>query len=316
MTDFPWFFIHNDGPAGLPTDPSQRLRSASSLDSDGPLYHEPGNKLYFHTGEQYPGIWTYTHVPADATRWWEATVSSTRHGNTTGAYTKLEIPPVKFFDRTCPGHNDPEGDGSCANYPRHAHEFGESCIRVMTEDEQDGLEICRQKNWNPGPAWDQETIELYVREYHGGAEVGPGQTLHAARRGLCRDADVTPDHHEDGISNLCIGSMLAVSVENHGGSSVVKLYSSSRTYPRNALPAGSIAAGQPMWELVATRTFNRPMTKQGFRGWKDQLLAGVRTASALLANGWANPASLRPITLVDLPEQHDYAGGAVVDLSY
>jgi hypothetical protein len=134
MTDFPWFFIHNDGPAGLPTDPSQRLRSASSLDSDGPLYHEPGNKLYFHTGEQYPGIWTYTHVPADATRWWEATVSSTRHGNTTGAY--------------------------------------------------------------------------------------------------------------------------------------------------------------------------------------DQLLAGVRTASALLANGWANPASLRPITLVDLPEQHDYAGGAVVDLSY
>ncbi len=319
MTDFPWHFIASLGPNAIPTDPSQRLRNRSALYTTGPLFHEPGSKLYFSTGEQYPGIWTYTHVAAGATRWWETTVSSTRHGDTIGSYyTKIlndTIPVIHFFTTHCPGHAHPQDPSSCATYDRDAREDGESCIRVMSEDEQDGMEICRQKNVTPGPSWDQEAVTLYLREYHGGGETHE-DLLQAARRGLCREADYTEqEHHEANISPLCIGSMLAMSVENHGSSSVVKLYSTARTRPLTQVPAGQ--PGQPMWSLVATKTFNRPMTKQGFRGWKDQLLAGLRVADALLSTGLADPTHLRSLTLDDLPEQRNYSGGGqVVDLSY
>jgi hypothetical protein len=54
------------------------------------------------------------------------------------------------------------------------------------------------------------------------------------------------------------------------------------------------------------------MTKQGFAGVGDQLLAGLRGAS--VAAPQVSP--LDPLRLVDLPEQESSGGpGLVVDLS-
>jgi hypothetical protein len=76
--------------------------------------------------------------------------------------------------------------------------------------------------------------------------------------------------------------------------------------------------GAPDWHALDSETFTGPMAKQGFRGWKSQLMAGVRASEALVAVGpkdW-RPADLHGVTLADLPGRSVNAQSRVVDLSF
>jgi hypothetical protein len=83
QTDYPWHFVNDTAvmSLGIPVDPSQRVKATSTPTV---AYHEPGNRLYFQTDRTYPGTWIFATVPNTSTRWLEATVSSTRNGDTWG----------------------------------------------------------------------------------------------------------------------------------------------------------------------------------------------------------------------------------------
>src|SRR5262245_55172552 len=110
---------------------------------------------------------------------------------------------------------------------------------------------------------------------------GSGQSLPrlgAARFGPCkRDNDPFPDD----VSSLCIGSMIALSIDNRGAGSSVTAFSAGRT--------GS--DGNPDWQKIGQWSFSRPLVRQGFRGAGDVLFAGPRIAGKLERNGLPGEAA-------------------------
>ena len=292
QTDYPWHFVNNSArdTRGIPTDPSQRLRDEQSLPANGVVgqhweLHEPGSRLYFETGPDYPGIWVYRTVSATSQRWLETTVSSTRQGQTFGALTQYAYGiPTQVVDymKGCgyvPAQPLPpftealqqyvvHGPLPCTDYPRTAQEFGEGCIKVASESEADWMEVCRQKNNPGGASYYQESVDIYVRAYANGV-VLENREFRSPRYGPCKHAD---DPNSDDVFGACIGSLIAIAVKNFGQRSEVQVYSAGELQPQQWLP---------QWNLLDTGSFPAPMTKQGFRGWKSELLVGLRVADKL-----------------------------------
>ncbi|MBB5421452.1 hypothetical protein [Paraburkholderia atlantica] len=305
QTDYPWHVTNDSAMAslGIPVDPSERLKGFP--DANGrttTVIHEPGNRLYFQTDAQYPGAWAYATAPLSSNRWLEATVSSTRHGDSWGEDTHDGLILTDYL-KTCP--QLPGGDSRpCTNYPRVALEDGEGCIKVASLNESDAIEICRQKNTTPGASYYQESVDVYVRVFHGGTKTFDQQWV-ASRYAPCKTGS---DPNSGDVSSTCVGSMLAVAVQATPSSSHVTVYSAGRLD----------ASGNPEWRALRTETFASPMVKQGFRGWKSQLMAGVRQAESLFmvgTNDW-RPANLHGITLANLPGRSANAQSRVMDLSY
>jgi hypothetical protein len=283
QTDYPWHVVGT-------ADASQRLRSR-----DGTAIHEPGARLYFHTGPS-PAYWPFVFdtVPATSQRWWETTVSSTRNGDTWGKVTSAGV-IVQDVLKRCPAAGLDKQD-SCTNYARTAQDGGDGSLRAASADDSSWIQIGRQKTTAPGPSFYQESVALYMRVARHGQVVRSDQLL-APRYGTCRDAS---DPNSDGVSWTCIGSMIAFSIDNHGNGSTVHVYSAGRL----------TAAGVPDWHEIAAEDFDTPLTRQGLSGVGDVLFAGPRRGTSL----WPD-ASLREITLGDLPGRGIPAGATVSDLS-
>jgi hypothetical protein len=311
QTDYPWYFVHDEGPAPIPTDPSQRLRDRAWLTHVAPLpnspFHEPGARLYFHTERARGYTWAYSTVPTVAQRWWEATASTTRHGDT---YGKDPAAPsssgfaASDYIQTCPTSNPLAW--ACSNYPRRALEEGEGNIKVSSEIGDEGMQIARQKNTPGGPTYFQEAVDLYVRVYHHGQQE-TDQQYKAPRYGPCRRKEDPNSDDGTGVSWMCIGSMIALSVDNFGSGSVVRVYSAGELNP----------TGVPDWHLLAQESFKVPMTKQGFSASQDVLFAGPRMATSLNGNGTPpDGTALVDVALADLPGYYSDDNGVVIDLSY
>jgi hypothetical protein len=283
QTDYPWHVVGT-------ADASQRLRSR-----DGTAIHEPGARLYIHTGPS-PAYWPFVFdtVPATSQRWWETTVSSTRNGDTWGKVTSAGV-IVQDVLKTCPAAGLDKQD-SCTNYARAAQDGGDGSLRAASADDSSWIQIGRQKTTAPGPSFYQESVALYIRVARHGQVVRSDQLL-APRYGTCRDAS---DPNSDGVSWTCIGSMIAFSIDNHGSGCTVHVYSAGRL----------TAAGVPDWHEIAAENFDTPLTRQGLSGVGDVLFAGPRRGNTL----WPD-ASLREITLGDLPGRGIPAGATVTDLS-
>ncbi len=286
QTDYPWYFYNDtfdNGPqpnVWLPqTDPSQRLRTTVRGQ-----YNEPGSRIYFQSfGAPYPGAWVFQDVPALGVRWMEAMGSSTISGIPSG------------------GDTDPE------NYPPSAYSNGEACIVVRDASELEGYELCRQKNTAGGGSYYQETVDLYMRVYHGGQVAQQYQT----RGGMYAPCWSALDKNDDLEMHACIGSMLALSIQNNGFSSEVSALSASVL---SGTPSPTTNGLTPQWvSLGFDASFDVPMTKQGYRGWKSEMLTGLRVNDG---------SGLRDITLADLPNQRGVTQGQalpsalVFDLSY
>jgi hypothetical protein len=74
--------------------------------------------------------------------------------------------------------------------------------------------------------------------------------------------------------------------------------------------SGTGGTGGPDWHEIAAEDFDTPLTRQGLSGVGDVLFAGPRRGTSL----WPD-ASLRDITLGDLPGRGIPAGATVSDLS-
>jgi len=305
QTDYPWHFVNDQGP-GIPTDPSQRLKPAGWVSGPNPApIREPGGRLYFHTPGRLAETWAYATVPATSQRWWEATVSTTRLGDTWGENTHDGL-ILDDYLKSCPQSAGASQDG-CTNYPRRSDAEGEGSIRAGSADGKNWMMIARQKNTTSGASFYQEGVHLYIRFGHDGV-TSPEIHLEAPRYGTCRD---TQDPNSDKVSWTCIGSMIALSVDDRGTSSVVTAYSAGR------LTAG----GLPDWHQVAQERFDSPLTKQGYsaltypdavNNQSDVLIAAPRTANSVTI-----PEGARPVTLKDLPGRDVLSGAAaiIVDLS-
>ncbi|SRR6266536_1348771 len=282
QTDYPWHVVGN-------TDASQRLRRR-----DGTAIREPGSRLYLHTGPS-PAYWpwVYATVPATSQRWWETTVSSTRNGDTWGKETTAGV-FVKDVLKTCPAPGLDKQD-TCTNYARAAQN-GDGSLRAASADGSSWIQIGRQKNTTPGASYYQEDVNLYIRVARHGKVVGDSKLI-APRYGTCRDGQ---DPNSDGVSWTCMGSMIAFSVDDRGNGATVHVYSAGRV----------TTAGVPDWHEIAAEEFDTPLTTQGISGVGDVLFAGTRRGNGL----WPD-ASLREITLADLPGRGIPAGATVSDLS-
>ncbi|NJC72032.1 hypothetical protein HC031_20260 [Planosporangium thailandense] len=282
QTDYPW---HVTGSG----DASQRLRRR-----DGVAVHEPGSRLYVHTGPS-PAYWPFVFdaAPATSQRWWETTVSTTRNGDTWGKENTAGV-FVKDVLKTCPAPGLDKQD-TCTNYARSAQN-GDGSLRAASADDSNWIQLGRQKNTTPGPSYYQEDVNLYIRVARHGRVVRTSQLI-APRYGACRDAS---DPNSDGVSWTCIGSMIAFSVDNRGTGATVHVYSAGRV----------TAAGVPDWHEIAAEDFDTPLTRQGLSGVGDVLFAGTRRGNSV----WPD-ASLREITLADLPGRGIPAGATVDDLS-
>jgi hypothetical protein len=325
QTDYPWHFVNDTAWStfGIPVDPSQRLKDPASLPDDQgnvgafAVFHEPGSRLYFHTGPQYPGTWVYSVVPTVSEQWLEATVSSTRHGDTWGKVQEIGLSfTADDYLRTCPSPEPPTpeeeafGVAQCTNFARVAQEDGEGCVKVMSDAETEGIEICRMKNTTDGPSYYQESVDLYVRVFHDG-QIVRAEQFRASGYGPCKRFI---DPNSDGVFLVCVGSLIAVAVKNEGQSSTASIYSAGRLEPS--------PSWRPDWHEIETEPFPVPLTKQGYRGFKSELLAGLRSADHLIpvgVNDWRPDFSrLHQITLADLPNQ-EIAGAfstRVVPLSF
>ena len=304
QTDYPWFFTNNLGPS-IPTDPAQRLKDPAWINGAiGNEYDEPGTKLYFQTDDTYPGVWAYADVPSDGDRWWEATVSSTRIGDTWGIHMTglfgIDL-TVDDIQHNCPGYPDAESDDGCTSYPRSAKEDGEGCIAVGSASGKYRVELCRQKTNPGGLSFYQESVNLVLRVYKDGVRIRSNDFT-APRYAPCKASN--DPNSGDVYSNTCIGSMIALAIKNDGASSIVSLYS-----------AGKLKATEwsPDWALLSYGTFDEPMTKQGYRGWKSELFAGTRMADQLDpvgTNDWRpDPAHLHAVALPDLPNREGVVPG-------
>ena len=305
QTDYPWHFVNDDGP-GIPTDPSQRFKPIGWVSGPNPApIHEPGGRLYFHTPAKSE-TWANTTLPATSQRWWEATVSTTRLGDTWGEKTN-SAQILDDYLGTCP--QSPGADqADCTNYARRSGAEGEGGIRVASADGKNWIVIARQKNTTSGASFYQEGVHLYIRSGHDGVTAAETH-LEAARYGTCRDGQ---DPNSDNVSWTCVGSMIAMSVDNRGATSVVTVYSAGRLTD----------TAMPDWQQVTQATFDAPMTKQGYSAAPfagadhcDVLIAGPRTADSAAIP--TNPSTLRPVTLADLPGRDVLSGTAatIVDLS-
>jgi len=94
--------------------------------------------------------------------------------------------------------------------------------------------------------------------------------------------------------------MIAFSVDDHGNGATVHVYSAGRL----------TTTGTPDWHEIAAQDFGTPLTTQGISALGDVLYAGPRRGTGL-----APDASLREITLADLPGHGIPAGATVTDLS-
>jgi hypothetical protein len=121
--------------------------------------------------------------------------------------------------------------------------------------------------------------------------------LAAARYGTCRESN---DPNSDDVSWICVGNMIAFSVDNRGSRATVHVYSAGRLTP----------AGVPDWHEIAAEEFDTPLPCQGLSAVGDVLFAGSRRGNGL----WPD-ASLREITLADLPGRGIPTGATVSDLS-
>jgi hypothetical protein len=167
QTDYPWHFIHDDGPpdTGIPTDPSGRLRDAGWLTGDSHAWsswsrRERGGKIYFHT--QLPTeVFVFETLPAVSQQWLETMVSTTRVGDTwTTRIDDLPTPPhwpnlASFRDVPL----------SC---PRRAQEGGVGRIVATSESGNDALVITRFKTTEPGVSYYQESVRVVYQIYHNG----------------------------------------------------------------------------------------------------------------------------------------------------
>ncbi|TWP44175.1 hypothetical protein FKR81_41545 [Lentzea tibetensis] len=282
QTDYPWHVVGN-------TDPSQRV-----LRRDGVPVREPGARLHVHTG-QTPTYWPFVHdtVPATSRRWWETTVSTTRNGDTWGKVTTAGVFVTDVL-KTCPAPGLDKQD-SCTNYARPAQDGGDGSLRAASADNSSWIQIGRQKNTVPGPSFYQENVSLYIRvARHGTVH---DTRLNAPRYGTCRDGQ---DPNSDGVSWTCIGNMIAFAVDNRGNGATVRVYSAGRL----------TTTGVPDWQEIAAEEFDTPLTNQGLSALGDVLYAGSRRGTGL----WPD-ASLREITLADLPGRGIPPGATVTDLS-
>ena len=264
QTDYPWHVLHDEAPSGLgiPTDPSRRLRDWSwrqGPPSATSFYRENGARLYAHT--TLPSeIWAYAVVPAFSERWWETTISTTRHGDT----WTTEQAKDAFGNKTLV-LNDVRL--SC---PRRAQENGEGGIRISSGDGADAVVIARQKNTQPGPSFYQEKISVYVRVFQQGKKL-LDQEFPAARYGPCKSNE---DQNFDDVSSICVGSLIALSVNNDGARAIVTVFSAGQIAPN----------GSPDWKQLGRWRFGQPLTKQGFSTFSDVLFAGPRMAITLDAS--------------------------------
>jgi hypothetical protein len=308
QTDYPWHVVNDSARSaiGIPVDPSQRFKDPASLpDANGNVgafvvYHEPGSRIYFESTAP-PGAWAYATVPSTSMRWLEATVSSTRHGDTWGENTHDGL-ILDDYLKTCPRTGNVD---KCTNFARVAQEDGEGCIKVASDGESDAMEICRQKNTTPGASYYQESVDLYVRVFRGG-QLAAERQWRAPRYAPCKSSS---DPNSSDVSDLCIGSMIALSVRNSDDAAQVSVYS-----------AGKLGAStsSPEWHVLQSESFAAPMTKQGFRGYKSELFAGPRMADQLIgaaSDSRPDPIRLREITLSDLPNRNSDGSSKIVDLS-
>lgn len=283
QTDYPWHVVGN-------ADSSQRL-----VRPNGNGIREPGSRLYVHTGPS-PAYWPYVYdtAPATSQRWLETTVSSTRNGDTWGKETTAGV-FVKDVLKTCPAPGLDKQE-TCTNYARRAQDGGDGSLRAASADGTSWIQIGRQKTTTPGPSFYQESVGLYIRAARNGSIVLDTKLI-APRYGTCRDDQ---DPNSDGVSWTCIGSMIAFSVDNHGNGATVHVYSAGRL----------TTTGTPDWHEIAAQDFGTPLTTQGISALGDVLYAGLRRGTGL-----APDASLREITLADLPGRGIPAGATVTDLS-
>jgi len=290
QTDYPWHVINDEAAPGLgiPTDPSHRLRSGSWHRGPDCLgssrvprvtgaIREPGSRFYLHTTPPAE-IWAYTYVPSVAQRWWEVTVSTTRMGDTAGL-----------------------------SYPRRAQDYGAGSIRVHSRDGRNSVVIVRHKE-NPGNPLDnyfQEKVMIGVIVVRDGVEVD-NLDLAAARYGPCKDAS---DPNSSDVSPICIGSLIALSIDGSHDGAFVRAFSAGKTTADEAVPD---------WQWLGEWAFGQPMIWHGFSGFGDLLFAGPRTADSIDAE-WRTTAPLQFVALSDLPEREVFKGPApdarVVDLS-
>jgi hypothetical protein len=271
-------------------DAAQRLRSRS-----GTAIREPGSRVYVHTGAS-PAYWPFVFetTPPTSQRWLETTVSTTRNGDTWGKTTTAGV-IVKDVLKTCPAPGL-DNQNTCTNYARSAQDGGDGSLRAASADDSSWIQIGRQKTTSPGPSFYQENVGLYIRASQHGKLVLNTQLI-APRYGTCRDAS---DPNSDGVSWTCIGNMIALSIDDHGTGATVHVYSAGRL----------TSAGTPDWQQIASQDFDTPLTRQGLSGTGDVLYAGTRRAAALSPG-----ASLREITLADLPGRGIPPGATVTDLS-
>jgi hypothetical protein len=307
QTDYPWHVLNDSAPVtlGIPTDPSRRLRDKSSW-AAGPagytsaLYHEPGGRFYFHSRPLPTEVWAHEQVPPVDQRWWEATVSTTRNGDT---WTKA----IHWWGVA--DHAIPSADDFKLSYPRRAEGKSTGSIRVESDDGRDSVVIVRHKETEDGPTAYQENVIITVIVTTAGVQAAP-LDYHAARYGAFRSTD-DPETGDD-VTWLHVGSLIALSVDNRGESAAVSAFS-----------AGGIRDdGIPDWQCLGVWFFRQPLIHQGYGGSGDVLLAGPRTATSILvAAGIPGPPNqeVAAVRLSDLPGRRyvntNLLGASLVDLT-
>lgn len=305
VTDYPWHILNDEAaPAlGIPTDPSRRLRDESWKNGPPTHFSEVGTRFYFHA-DPLQSISAYTTVPDVSQRWWEVTVSTTRAGGTALARTD----PAGVPDHALPIiHHVP------LSFPRRAQDFGYGGIVAWSMDWGDQIRIVREKTnpQPPDPNQKQETVSIHIQVFKGGFLVEE-KSFVAARLGPCKrpedPTDLLARDLTGDVSDVCVGNMIALSIDNINGQSFVNAYS-----------AGKMKSSEmPDWQWLGSWTFDQPLRKQGFISHLDVMLAGPRMAYAfpqklIILNP---PPDIR---LQDLPDQvafGDPSKARFVDLSW
>jgi hypothetical protein len=193
------------------------------------------------------------------------------------------------------------------SYPRRAQEGGWGGIRVSSRNGRDSVVILRRKETEPGPSFYQEKVIVTLIVYKGGTEI-VNKDYDAARYGPCRRSE-DPQESDD-VSWTCVGSLIALSVENGTNGSVVTAFSAGQMKPPPDLT--------PDWQQLGRWVFGQPLTLQGFIAKGDVLFAGPRVAYQLVEGLVSTP--IQNVSLADLPGNQVFnpvpSGDAIfVDLS-
>jgi len=332
QTDYPWHVFRDQGPSGtsLPTDPSRRFKSFSTLSRVNPgagvsaaaLPPETGSKVYLHLGAAGGRVQAARSITGLSEAWLETTASTTRSGVSWSAV----IP----YDTT---NGTLHAPGECPlTFPRRAGERAAGAV-FAAGAEGESLRIARTKhsscdykgNW---PMLQEGVVVTATYEGPAGSQVA---AMSAGEYGPCRR---TPG---DTSTAACreAGSLLAIAVAD--GGKRVTAYSASTID----------GDGRPRWTQVLSIPFRSPATLIGLeaaitplepeggpdhasaacklldgysaRDGADVLFAGTRFSDRLDAGG--RPSRLDFITRRELPIQRaspsdiDQARWSVVDLS-